>query len=89
MMYLPDDLHRFLSQEAKRQGSSMAEIAREAIGQYRSARVASGPGVAALFGVLTDDDPATDLSLHVDDSLDEHYRRTDLVGQGGDDACAD
>lgn len=88
-MYLPDDLHRFLSQEAERQGSSMAAIAREAIGQYRSAQVAQGSGVASLFGVLTDEDPATDLSLHVDDVLGNHYRHTDLGGQGGDDACAD
>lgn len=74
MMYLPEDLHRFLVRESADRGVSMAEIAREAIGQYRADREEqTHHGVRAIFGVLTDDDEATDLALTIDDTLAEYY----------------
>ncbi len=90
MMYLPDDLHRFLVREAAARGSSMAEIAREAITQYRARTAeAEGSQVAALFGVLSDTDPATDLAMHVDDTLEEYYGEGGAFQTGGIDACTD
>jgi len=78
-MYLPDDLHRFLARESAQRGVSMAEIAREAIGQYRAHREEQAHhGVEAIFGVLTDSDEATDLALTIDETLAEYY------GEGGE-----
>jgi len=77
-MYLPDDLHRFLARESAERGISMAEVAREAIGEYRAHREEqTHRGVAAILGVLNDDDEATDLALTVDETLAEYY------GEGG------
>lgn len=73
-MYLPDDLHRFLAREAEERGTSMAQVAREAIAQYRARREDSRPtGVAAIVGVIDDADPSADLSAQVDETLEEHY----------------
>ncbi|MDP2183825.1 MAG: CopG family transcriptional regulator [Actinomycetota bacterium] len=78
MMYLPDDLHRFLVRESAERGVSMAEIAREAIGEYRAQREEQvHRGVQAIFGVLADDDEATDLALTIDQTLAEYF------GEGG------
>jgi len=74
MMYLPEEMHRYLTREGAERGVSMAEIAREAIAEYRARRAAdSDTGVSAILGVLTDADPATDLALRVDETLDAYY----------------
>jgi hypothetical protein len=86
MMYLTDELHRFLVREAADRGISMAEVAREAIGEYRARQLAVRPlGVDSLIGVVVDDDAATDLAERVDEvlaesvSADEAWEReTDL-----------
>lgn len=71
-MYLPEELHRFLAREAAERKTSMAEIAREAIGEYRAHRLAAGPrGVDSLIGVVHDDDETTDLAERVDELLGE------------------
>lgn len=73
-MYLPEDLHRFLAREAAERGTSMAEIAREAIGEYRARVRASGrEGIEALIGIVHDEDPAVDIAERVDEALAEHY----------------
>jgi hypothetical protein len=90
MMYLPDDLHRFLVREAAARGSSMAEIAREAITQYRArAAEEEGSQVAAIFGVLTDEDTATDLATSIEDTLQAYYGEGGAFEPGGPDACLD
>ena len=71
MMYLPDDLSRFLAQEASARGVSMAEVAREAISEYRAARKPTGVG--AIIGVIEDDDGPADMSERVDELLDSYY----------------
>ena len=72
-MYLPEELHRFLAREADARGTSMAEIAREAIGEYRARlAVERRPSVEALVGVVVDDDAATDLAERVDEVLAGH-----------------
>ena len=74
MMYLPDELHRYLAREAKARGSSMAEIAREAIAEYRGRHADSGTAaVGAIFGVLSDNDASTDLATSVDETLEGYY----------------
>lgn len=73
-MYLPDDLHRYLAREASVRGTSMAEVAREAISEYRARRAAEETtGASALMGCLTDDLPDTDLASEVDEGLAEYY----------------
>lgn len=82
MMYLPDDMHRFLANEADERGVSMAHIAREAIAEYRSVREAERPvRVSALFGVIDDSETADDLALSVDATLAEHYAEEGLWEQ--------
>ena len=79
MMYLPEELHRFLVREAEEQGVSMAHVAREAISQYRTRVDEARPqGVAAIVGVVKDSDPGTDLAMQVDETLEEYY------GAGGE-----
>lgn len=86
MMYLTDDLHRFLAREAADRETSMAAIAREAIGEYRARLTAAAPrGVDSLIGIVVDDDAATDFSERVDEVLAESVsdevaweRETDL-----------
>jgi len=86
MMYLTDELHRFLVREAADRGIAMAEVAREAIGEYRARQLAARPlGVDSLIGVVVDDDAATDLAERVDEVLAESVsadaaweRETDL-----------
>ncbi len=79
MMYLPDDMHRYLAREASERGTSMAEVAREAIAEYRSRRAAEvGVGASALVGCVTDDLPDTDLASQVDEGLAEYF------GAGGE-----
>jgi hypothetical protein len=74
MMYLPDELHRYLAREAKARGSSMAEIAREAITEYRGRHLGSdSTSLGSLFGVLSDTDTCTDLATSVDETLDDYY----------------
>ena len=73
-MYLPDDMHRYLARESSERGVSMAEIAREAIAQYRTRRAEERqPDVANLIGVIEDDLTNTDLAGTVDETLAEHY----------------
>lgn len=71
-MYLTDELHRFLVREAADRGVSMAEVAREAIGEYRVRQLAArSRGVDSLIGVVVDGDAATDLAERVDEVLAE------------------
>ncbi len=74
MMYLPEEMHDFLSKEAERRGVSMAEIAREAIGEYRT-RSESPPrhDYTAIIGVLNDNDHETDYAPRIDEYLAEYY----------------
>jgi hypothetical protein len=74
MMYLPEELHGFLSEEAARRGVSMAEIAREAISEYRvHAETPPPKDYTSIVGALDDDDPATDYSDRIDEVLAEYY----------------
>lgn len=74
MMYLPDDMHRYLARESSERGVSMAEVAREAIAQYRARRAEERPpDVASLFGVIDDDLTRTDLAGTIDETLADHY----------------
>lgn len=75
MMYLPEEMHRFLAAEADRRGVSMAEIAREAIAEYRTkAENDSGYDLEAFIGVIAEPGLPTDDSEHVDELLDEYYK---------------
>jgi len=74
MMYLPDDMHRYLARESSERGVSMAEIAREAIAQYRTRRAEERqPDISNLIGVIEDDLIQSDLALTIDETLSEHY----------------
>lgn len=74
MMYLPDDMHRYLAREASERDTSMAEVAREAIAEYRARRTAEkGAGASGLAGCVTDDLPDTDLASQVDEGLAEYF----------------
>lgn len=74
MMYLPDEMHRYLVREAKARGISMAEVAREAIAQYQATREgASGADVSALFGVLGVDVVDPDMSETADAALTDYF----------------
>ena len=74
MMYLPEEMHRYLAREATARGISMAEVAREAIAEYRTRRTQDREeGVSAIFGVLADSEQATDLSTQVDETLSEYF----------------
>lgn len=76
MMYLPDDMHRYLSEEAARTGVSMAEIAREAIAQYRTAREAAQPrqDASKIIGCLQLEGPPTDDASHIDEIMEEYFK---------------
>lgn len=73
-MYLPEELHRYLAREAESRGTSMAEIAREAIAEYRAAHTEElAVSVSALVGCIEGTAPESDLALHVDDGLAEYF----------------
>lgn len=75
MMYLPDELHRYLQEEAARSGSSMAEVAREAIAEYRAAHEKPAQrDYSAIIGVIDVPGPPTDDTMHIDEVLAEYYR---------------
>jgi hypothetical protein len=75
MMYLPEEMHDFLSQEAGRRGVSMAEIAREAIAEYRShAETPPKTNYMAIVGIIDDADEETDYASHVDEYMAEYYK---------------
>jgi hypothetical protein len=78
MMYLPEEMHAFLVEEASRRGVSMAEVAREAIAEYgaRRSEVANA-GISELVGFITPDDRRTNDAERIDDVLGEYY------GEGG------
>ncbi len=75
MMYLPEEMHAYLAEEAERRGVSMAEIAREAIGEYRT-RAETEPrlDLDAFIGIIDEPGPRTDDSEHVDELLEEYYK---------------
>lgn len=73
-MYLPDDMHRYLAHEASERGVSMAEVAREAIAQYRARRAEERrPDITGLIGMIEDDLTQTDLAITLDETLADHY----------------
>ena len=74
MMYLPEDMHRYLATESASRGVSMAEIAREAIAQYRTRASASAKtDISAVIGIVGESGPCTDDASRVDEVLDEYY----------------
>lgn len=74
MMYLPEDMHRYLSAEAARTGVSMAEIAREAIAQYRASHeTAPAYDLDAIIGVIDASGSPTDDAERIGDALSEYY----------------
>ncbi len=74
MMYLPDEMHRYLAREAKGRGVSMAEVAREAISYYRASHGdARTSSVEALVGALGDDVADPEMSVRVDETLAEYF----------------
>jgi hypothetical protein len=74
MMYLPEELHGFLVQEADRRGVSMAAIAREAIADYRvSAKSAPRSSLAVIVGVVDAPGPVTHDARRVDEALAEYF----------------
>lgn len=75
MIYLPDELHRWLVREAEGRGTSMAALVREAVSEYRVGGSAEEPrGIAAFIGLIDDPDGPTDVSERVDEYLAEYYR---------------
>lgn len=73
-MYLPEELHRYLAREAELRGTSMAEIAREAIAEYRTIHADErAVSISALVGCVEDDRPESDLALNVDDGLADYF----------------
>lgn len=77
-MYLPEEMHAFLVQEAARRGVSMAEVAREAIAEYgaRQSGTAS-TGISGLVGFIAPAEQPTHDAQNVDEILGEYY------GSGG------
>ncbi|MEI8083710.1 MAG: hypothetical protein WCI74_17880 [Actinomycetes bacterium] len=74
MMYLPDEMHRYLARTAEGRRSSMAQITREAIAEYRERHADTGTtAIGVLFGVLADDNASTDLAVSVDETLEGYY----------------
>ena len=74
MMYLEEEMHAYLAQEASRRGISMAEIAREAIAQYRTQSAERPtPGIAAVIGLIDTPGPPTNDAERVDELLGEYY----------------
>lgn len=85
MIYLPDDVHRYLTREAAERGTSMAELVREAVAEYRTARGTEEEvtGIDALIGCLDDSDfefPHNS-SMSVDEVLDDYYAPGGLFEQ--------
>lgn len=73
-MYLPDEMHRYLAREARERGVSMAEVAREAIAQYRASREqAADADLSALVGVLGDDVVDSEMSSSIDAVFAEYF----------------
>lgn len=71
-MYLPEELHRFLAAEAASREISMAEVAREAISEYRARAQAERPkGVRKLIGIIGEDAPASDVANELDAPLND------------------
>lgn len=75
MMYLPAEMHAYLADEAGRRGVSMAEVAREAIAEYR-VRTEQVPkrNYMAIVGIIDDGGLETDFSSHIDEHLAEYYK---------------
>jgi hypothetical protein len=74
MMYLPDDMHRYLATEAASRGVSMAEIAREAIAHYRAqAASAATADVSAIVGIVAEQGALTNDAVRVDEVLASYY----------------
>ena len=74
MMYLPDEMHGYLAREADERGVSMAEIAREAISQYRAAHEpATARDYSALIGIMNEPGETTDAASHVDEVLEGYF----------------
>lgn len=71
MMFLPDDLHAFLAEDAASRGVSMAEVAREAISEFRARRASEEADPLAIAGLWVDPNGPDDLSEHVGDALME------------------
>lgn len=75
MMYLPEEMHAFLVQEAEKRGVSMAELAREAIAEYRTkAETKPRYNLDAFIGIMDEPGPPTNDSEHVDELLNEYYK---------------
>lgn len=76
MMYLPDEMHGYLARQAEERGVSMAEIAREAISQYRTAHESTvARDYSALIGIMNESGETTDVASHVDEVLDDYFSR--------------
>ena len=74
MMYLPEQMHAYLAEEAARRGVPMAEIAREAIAEYRTARESAPvPDIAALVNAIGGDGPPVETAARVDETLGEYF----------------
>lgn len=73
MIYLPDDLHRYLSREAREHDTSMAALIREAVTDYRDRRAAHDVGIDALIACLDTQGSETDYAHDVDEGLAEYY----------------
>ncbi|MHB1341648.1 MAG: ribbon-helix-helix domain-containing protein [Coriobacteriia bacterium] len=81
MMYLPEEMHAFLAEEAENRGVSMAEIAREAIAEYRTkSETKPRYNLDAFIGIIDEPGLETDIAEHVDEYLAEYYK----VGGGWD-----
>ena len=73
-MYLPEEMHAFLVDEASRRGVSMAEIAREAIAEYGARRrEATHSGITGLVGFIAPAEQPTHDAQNVDEILGEYY----------------
>ena len=73
-MYLPEALHGYLAAESARRGVSMAEIAREAISEYRADHEAPPQhDYEALIGVIDVPGPPSNDAEHVDEILAKYY----------------
>lgn len=73
-MYLPEEMHAYLVEEAARRGISMAEIAREAIAEYGARRrETADAGISGLVGFIAPADEPTHDAQNVDEILGEYY----------------
>lgn len=74
MMYLPEQMHAYLAEEATRRGVPMAEIAREAIAEYRTARESAPvPDITALVDAIGGDGPPMEVAARVDEALEAYF----------------